>query len=126
MDQAQAVADLRGIDVMMPPACLLWQLAIQISWIQITRITQITPNIITITEATPTTIPVMTAVVIAGVGIAGTVAEGTSVEEIRVAAVDVIRAMRCNKRKRASLILLQECPFYVYCPFNTSRIFPCV
>lgn len=83
MAQARTATDLRGIDVMMPPACLLWQLAIQICWIQITRIiliTNITITINTITGANPITILDMTAV-IAGAGIAGTAAGEISVAE---------------------------------------------
>lgn len=103
---------------MTPPACLLWLLAIQICWIQITRIiliTNITINTITIntiTGATPITILDMTAV-IAGAGIAGTAAGEIPVAEMLVAVADVIRVLLYSKRKRASLILLQECPFYV-------------
>jgi hypothetical protein len=126
MVQARTVTDLREIDEMTPPACLLWQLAIQICLIQITRIILITNiTINTITGATPITILDMTAV-IAGAGIAGTAAGEIPVAEMLVAVADVIRALLYNKRKRASLIFFQECPFYVYSPFNTSRIFACV
>ncbi|MOA28171.1 hypothetical protein D3C78_1490970 [compost metagenome] len=63
---------------------------------------------------------------IAGVGIADTVAGEISVAEMLVAVADVIRALLYNKRKRASLILLQECPFYNFYFFKTPIIFACV
>jgi hypothetical protein len=94
MVQARTATDLREIDVMMPPACLLWQLAIQICWIQIIRIILIN----TITGVAPITILGMTAV-IAGAGIAGTAAGEISVAEMLVAVADVIRVLLYNKRK---------------------------
>jgi hypothetical protein len=96
MVQARTATDLREIDVMMPPACLLWQLAIQICWIQIIRIILIIIN--TITGVAPITILGMTAV-IAGAGIAGTAAGEISVAEMLVAVADVIRVLLYNKRK---------------------------
>jgi hypothetical protein len=94
MVQARTATDLREIEVMMPPACLLWQLAIQICWIQIIRIILIN----TITGVAPITILGMTAV-IAGAGIAGTAAGEISVAEMLVAVADVIRVLLYNKRK---------------------------
>jgi hypothetical protein len=107
MVQAQTATDSMQTDEMTPLTCLLWLLAIQISWIQIIRTTLITINTTTITitttitEAIPTTISDMT------------------VAEILAAVADVIKAF--NKRKRASLKLHQDCPFCY--SFKTSRIF---
>jgi hypothetical protein len=107
MVQAQTATDSMQTDEMTPLTCLLWLLAIQISWIQIIRTTLITINTTTITitttitEAIPTTIPDMT--------VADTVAGEISVAEILAAVADVIKAF--NKRKRASLKFHQECPF---------------
>jgi hypothetical protein len=110
MVQAQAATDSMGIIEMMPLTCLLWLLAIQISWIQIIRTTLITINITTITINITTTITEATPITILDMTVADTVAGEISVAEILAAVADVIKAF--NKRKRASLKFHQECPFF--------------